>query len=144
MVPVITPFFDTTSIFGNPETLENNKDIAFIGALTRGMGFIIDESEAKSLIGHNQINKDVVFPYLTGQDVNSTPQQEPSRWVINFHTRSLELSQIYEEPMQIIRERVYPERMDTTKNQKITKIFGGNSGDHDQSFLNGLRTMTVF
>ena len=32
----------------------------------------------------NPANADVLFPYLNGEDLNTHPQQQPSRWVINF------------------------------------------------------------
>ena len=27
---------------------------------------------------------DVIYPYLDGHDLNTDPEQKPSRWVINF------------------------------------------------------------
>ena len=32
----------------------------------------------------DSVNKQVLFPYLNGEDLNSRPDQSPSRWVINF------------------------------------------------------------
>jgi hypothetical protein len=52
----------------------------------------------------------VLFPYLNGEDLNSRPDQSPSRWVINFHSWPLERAEQYPEVMAIVRERVKPER----------------------------------
>ncbi len=49
------------------------------------MGFVLTPEEAQALIEKDPRNKDVLFPYLNGQDLNSNPDQSPSRWVINFH-----------------------------------------------------------
>jgi hypothetical protein len=40
--------------------------------------------EAQELIAKDPRNRDVLFPYIIGQDLNSTPGQSPSRWIINF------------------------------------------------------------
>ena len=52
----------------------------------------------------------MLFPYLNGEDLNSRPDQSPSRWVINFHDWPLERAETYPEVMAIVREKVKPER----------------------------------
>jgi hypothetical protein len=52
----------------------------------------------------------VLFPYLNGEDLNSRPDQSPSRWVINFHDWPLERAETYLECIKIVREKVKPER----------------------------------
>lgn len=48
------------------------------------MGFILTQEEATELIRRDSHNKDVLFPYLNGDDLNSRPDCGSSRWVINF------------------------------------------------------------
>jgi hypothetical protein len=48
------------------------------------MGFVLTPDEAQALIAKDKRNKDVLFPYLNGEDLNSQPNQSPSRWVVNF------------------------------------------------------------
>jgi hypothetical protein len=48
------------------------------------MGFVLSREEAEELMLQNPANQAVLFPYLTGEDLNSRPDQSPSRWVINF------------------------------------------------------------
>ena len=48
------------------------------------MGFVLEPDEAQRLIDKIPAIKDVLFPYLNGEDLNSRPDQSPSRWVINF------------------------------------------------------------
>ena len=55
-------------------------------------------------------NKDILFPYLNGEDLNSRPDQSPSRWVINFHDWPLELTATYPDCISKLREKVKPER----------------------------------
>ncbi len=54
------------------------------------MGFILEPDEAQALIVKDAKNKDVLYPYLNGQDLNSNPDQSPSRWAINFFDWPLE------------------------------------------------------
>ena len=61
-----------------------NENKSHIGSFVNGMGFILLPEEAQNLIKKNNRNKDVLFPYLNGEDLNSHPDQSPSRWVINF------------------------------------------------------------
>jgi hypothetical protein len=49
------------------------------------MGFVLEPEGALRLIDKDPRNKDVLYPYLNGEDLNSRPDQSPSRWVINFH-----------------------------------------------------------
>ncbi len=67
-----------------PHRLAANAGKSFIGSYVLGMGFVLEPDEARRLIDKNPRNKDVLFPYLNGEDLNSRPDQSPSRWVINF------------------------------------------------------------
>ena len=44
----------------------------------------MEPEEAELLIAKSPRNRDVLFPYLNGEDLNSRRDQSPSRWVINF------------------------------------------------------------
>ncbi|MFE8597115.1 Eco57I restriction-modification methylase domain-containing protein [Archangium violaceum] len=70
---------------GNPYRLVENASKSFQGSIVLGMGFILEPDEAQTLITKNKKNKDVLFPYLNGEDLNSTTNQAATRWVINFH-----------------------------------------------------------
>src|SRR5258708_7461175 len=89
----IIPSFLTTpgKAQGKPYTLSVNAGKSFQGCIVLGMGFILEPEEAQALIRNDSRNKDVLFPYPTGQDLNSRPYQSPSRWVINFHNWPLEV-----------------------------------------------------
>ena len=81
----ITPYLTVPgTASGKPERLEANSGKSFIGSYVLGMGFVLELEEAQALIVKNPKNKDVLFPYLNGQDLNSNPDQAPSRWIINF------------------------------------------------------------
>ena len=72
------------TVVGPPQRLASNTGKSFIGSYVLGMGFVIEPEEAQRLIDKDPRNRDVLFPYLNGEDLNSRPDQSPSRWVINF------------------------------------------------------------
>ena len=112
VVQRITPYLDDAETVGNPYPLLQNADKSFIGSYVLGMGFIIEPHEAAMLIEKNPKNKDVLFPYLNGEDLNTNPDQSPSRWVINFFDRSEEKSRKeYPDCFEIIERLVKPERL---------------------------------
>lgn len=80
----ITPFLDDGSASGKPHRLKANEGLSFQGSIVLGMGFVLDPEEARELIDRDVRNKDVLFPYLNGEDLNSRSDQSPSRWVISF------------------------------------------------------------
>ena len=86
------------------------------------MGFVLEPDEAKRLIEKNASNKDVLFPYLNGEDLNSRPDQSPSRWVINFRDWSLERAETYPDAIDIVRRLVKPKR-DTNKDRSRRELW---------------------
>jgi len=71
-------------VTGKPFRLKANEGKSFQGSIVLGMGFVLEPEEAQRLIAKDLRNKDVLYPYLNGEDLNSRPDQSPGRWVINF------------------------------------------------------------
>ncbi|MCR5862327.1 hypothetical protein LRS05_09295 [Flavobacterium sp. J372] len=95
---------------GKPMPLLSNKEKSFIGSYVLGMGFVLSSEQAEKLIKKDPRNKDVLFPYLNGDDLNSDPEQRPSRWVINFFDWDEEKAKTYPDCYEIIEKLVKPER----------------------------------
>lgn len=95
---------------GKPFRLPENADKSFIGSFVLGMGFVLEPEEAQALLAKDPRNRDVLFPYLNGEDLNSRPDQSPSRWVINFHDWPEERARDYADVFRIVEEKVMPER----------------------------------
>lgn len=107
-VPFISSWLDDYPEV-RPHQLAENRGKAFIGDAVRGMGFILDTQEAQRLRSDLK-NRDVIVPYLSGEDLNSDPFQTPSRYAICFQDWPLEKAMDYREPMRILLERVKPVR----------------------------------
>ncbi|NTU82796.1 MAG: hypothetical protein HGA45_26080 [Chloroflexales bacterium] len=101
---------------GKPFRLVANTDKSFEGSKLIGIGFVLETNEAQRLIHLNEGNRDVLFPYLSGEDINTRPDQSPSRWVINFHDWPIYRAAEYPEPLQLVTERVKPERQRRKEN----------------------------
>lgn len=81
----ITSYLDDNIPLGDPYPLKTNERKSFQGSIVLGSGFVLTPKEAKQLIEKNQKNRDVLFPYLNGDDLNNQIDQSPTRWVINFN-----------------------------------------------------------
>ena len=97
-----------------PKPLRQNTDKAFMGDNLHGIGFVIEISEAESLLARDERNKNCLFPFLNGEDLNTHPKQMPSRWVICFHDWPFEQARQYPDLLSIIEQRVKPERQALT------------------------------
>jgi len=94
----------------DPHRLPQNEGKAFQGDIVRGIGFVLEPAEAEHLLDKDPNNADCLFPYLNGEDLNSHPEQKPSRWVICFQDWELEKAEQYPDLLRIVVERVKPER----------------------------------
>jgi hypothetical protein len=106
----ITPYLDDSEVMGNPYPLKQNAGKSFQGSIVLGKGFVLTPEEAEALIAKDPRNKDVLFPYLNGDDLNNDPEQKPSRWVINFFDWSEEKAHTYPDCFEIVERLVKPER----------------------------------
>lgn len=84
IVEYISTTLDNQVTIGNPYRLFSSYKKAYQGNCVYGEGFVLSVEHAMSLLTQNQKNKDVIFPYLDGDDLNSTSDQRPTRWIINF------------------------------------------------------------
>ena len=90
LISSISPLLeDGSQVSGEPFRLAENADKSFIGSYVLGMGFVLEPKEAQELLAKDtgipeRKYSDVIFPYLNGEDLNSRPNQSPSRFVINF------------------------------------------------------------
>lgn len=103
----------------SPRHLRANKNVTFTASFVMGGGFVLEGDEAKIMLDADAKNADVIFPFMNGDDLNSDPQQRPSRWVINFWDWPEERANKYKEPWAWIEERVKPERQRRDENGKF-------------------------
>jgi len=92
-------------------SLVANSGKCFYGPIPAGKGFILERSRAEEFLARSDARyRDVIRPYLGGDDIVNDPRQAPTRYVIDFGLRTLEEATAYPEALQVVRLLVKPER----------------------------------
>lgn len=94
----------------DPATLRSNESRSFLGSKVYGQGFVLTPAERQQLVENNPANAECIFPYLGGEEVNSSPTQSFERYVISFGQMELEEAERWPDLIEIVREKVKPER----------------------------------
>ncbi|MEG3439959.1 DNA methyltransferase [Pannus brasiliensis CCIBt3594] len=117
-VPKITAFLFHDGGNDDPKPLIANAGKSFQGSIVLGMGFTFDDTnpdatsieEMHRLIAKDPRNQERIFPYIGGEEVNSSPTHSHHRYVINFGEMTEEEARRYPDLMAIVEEKVKPER----------------------------------
>ncbi len=92
------------------EPLPANLGRSFQGPIPAG-SFYLEPEEAKEILARDDANySEVVRPYLIGDDITEEPEQQPRRFIIDFAFMALEEAMKYPASLEVVRERVKPER----------------------------------
>jgi hypothetical protein len=111
VVPSITASLERSGrARGEPHRLSGNRHLSYLGHHVNGMGFVLSVQQAEELLVTSSRNKEVVFPYLNGEDVNSRPHTDSRRYIINFRDWDLATCEKYAQCIDIVRALVKPER----------------------------------
>lgn len=113
-VDFISAYFEDYEDSGNPCQLSQNKDLMFQGSIFLGDGFLLEPDAASRLIAADRKNNEVIYPVINGKDLNDSPDQMPSRFIINFFDWPKQKAAEYEIPFGIVQKKVKPIR-DTVK-----------------------------
>lgn len=97
-------------VAGKPSPLTENKGIAFIGCVVLGAGFIVEPDTARAWLDEQPSLDEVLFEYLTGEDLNGRPDLSASRWVIDFNDRPIEEARRYQPAFDRVATLVQPQR----------------------------------
>ena len=118
----ITAFLFHRGGHADPARLAANAGKSFVGSYVLGMGFTFDDTDKKGvassladmqrLIDSDPRNREVIFPYIGGEEVNTSHTYAHHRYVINFGERSeAECRRRWPDLMAIVEQRVKPDRM---------------------------------
>ena len=94
VVETITAFLFHRGGHADPARLAANAGKSFVGSYILGMGFTFDDTDRKGvasplaemrrLIEDDPRNREAIFPYIGGEEVNTSPTHAHHRYVINF------------------------------------------------------------
>ncbi len=134
----------------DPQCLHANTRRSFSGAKLHGAGFLFDDSSLDGvsspvalmheLIQKDPANRERIFPYLGGSDLNDRPVASPFRFVINFGDLSEREARRWPDLMRIVEERVRPERL--TNNRETYRRYWWQFGEKRVELWDALRQLS--
>ena len=90
----ITAFLFHLGGHNDPVRLSANVELSYIGSFLRGMGFTFDDTDKKGvaspladmerLVGNEPAHREVILPYIGGQEINTSPTHAHHRYAISF------------------------------------------------------------
>ena len=105
-VDTITAFLFHRGRHDDPARLKANAGKSFAGSYVLGMGFTFDDTDSKGiatpiaemhrLIAEEPRNRQAIFPYIGGEEVNTNPTHAHHRYVINFRDYPLRREELGE------------------------------------------------
>ncbi len=115
----ITAFLFHDGGHEDPEALLANASKSFQGSIILGPGFTFDDTnsdvtciaEMYRLIEKDSQNAERIFPYIGGEEVNSSPLHTHHRYVINFGDMKEDEARKYPDLIAIVEEKVKPKRL---------------------------------
>lgn len=147
-VPKITAFLFSRGGNRDPHPLVANDNHVRAGVYVLGLGFIFSEGddgltsieEMNELITKSPTNKECIFPFMGGKELNTNPGQVAERWIIDFGDEDEEtVRSNWPDLVQIVEEKVRPQR-EAQKNPGWAKYwwrFGGSTSEV-KKFCSGL------
>ena len=111
-LPTINSSLSFTTDVSSAKRLRVNVDskACFQGQTHGHEGFLLTPKRAIALYEKDEKNREVIFPFLTANDMLSTFPPSPKRYVIDFHPRDLIESAKYTTPFAIVKKEVLPDR----------------------------------
>jgi hypothetical protein len=105
----------------SPRALAAHSGTTFQGSIALGMGFVLTPDEARTMLEADPSNACVIFPFITGDDLNRDPEQRPSRWTIYFWDWPEERAREYKQPFERVLTLVKPERDGNPRRERRDK-----------------------
>ncbi|WP_414154277.1 Eco57I restriction-modification methylase domain-containing protein [Pseudomonas sp. BNK-43-a] len=119
-VGIITAYLFNKGDSENPYVLPANAGKSFQGSIPLGMGFTFDDTDKKGitssiaemrkLLESNPKNKERIFPYIGGSEVNDSPTHQHHRYIIDFCDMDEDQAKKWNDLYEIVKEKVKPDR----------------------------------
>jgi hypothetical protein len=104
-----------------PSRLKANEDRAFQGITVFGEGFILTQDEAEQICRDDPRSREVLTPYLTGQELNRMPQPQSTHHVIDFRDRTEAEASLYRACFQRLESTVKIRRQSITSRKDVNE-----------------------
>jgi len=125
-------------------SLKANEDSlgCFQGQTHGHAGFLLTLNEAKAEIDLDIQNKDVLFPFMIADELIGRKDSLPTRYVIDFHPRTLMEAQAFPTLFAHVKKSVLPDRINAAEAEKERNRAARNANPrakiahHHENFLN--------
>ncbi len=105
----------------SPSQLAASAGRSFNGTKIYGQGFCFDDNDVDAtpiarkleILKSNPSVQPLIKPYIGGEEINNSPSQLSHRFVIDFGDMSLDEAGKFTELIEIVRQKVLPERLKT-------------------------------
>jgi len=110
----------------NPTMLTANRGVSVIGSFVLGIGFVFEDdhegatsiAEMHRMLKKNPRNRERVFSYLGGEELNTSPTQSHSRYVIDFGDMSEKEARGWPDLFSIVEAKVKLARASVTQRDR--------------------------
>ncbi len=114
----IDPWLTAHGRSDEPTRLASMKGRGFIGCFLRGAGFVFDDrdpratplAEARRILEARPESREVLRPFLGGEEIVTDPEHRPHRMVAAFGARSLDQARAFPELLAVVEAKVRPFR----------------------------------
>ena len=119
-----------------------NSGACYQGQTHGHKGFLLDGLEAGQMLSAERKNAEVIFPYLTGDELLRTSPPHPTRYVIDFQPRDVFGARAYKLPFARIEREVLPTRQaaaaeEEARNAEVLAVNPkAKTNKHHRNFLN--------
>ena len=139
-LPVINSSLSVGTDVGSAVRLTSNMYSAacFQGQTHGHEGFLLSREDAHSMLKEDPASKDVLFPFLTADEMISNPQSAPNRYVIDFQPRDVFEANKYKSAFDQIKGTVLParEKAAAEEVERNKSLPAGKKGNqHHANFL---------
>ncbi len=131
----ISAFLNESWSSDDPHRLAGNAGLSFQGANIDGQGFLFADGDRgahslslmRQIVHANPRAREVIWPYLGGEEFNNTPDLRPARYVIRFGSRELDECQLrWPELVDIVHDSVLPfreKRPDNPQSRRLRQLW---------------------
>jgi hypothetical protein len=106
--PSLSPRLDVTTAV--PLAANSTSGCCYQGQTHGHEAFLLEEGEARGFVRDDARNRDVLYPYIIGDDLLGRPDRGPRRWAIDFAPLDLHSASKYVRPFAHLKKLVLPDR----------------------------------
>lgn len=108
--------FDVSSAM--PLAANSRAAVCYQGQTHGHEGFLLSPAQAAVMLRGSPANSEVIFPYMTADDLLTTKPPKAERYVIDFHPRDVIAAGKYHAPFQRVKETVLPTREEAAEEEE--------------------------